>query len=93
MTEPNEKILEEIYRVISSRKYADPETSYTARLFAKGIKKIAQKLGEEAVDTVVAAVGESEIGRLSTAMGAAICRLASAKASSKARISPAATRS
>ena len=60
MTEPNEKILEEIYRVISARKDSDPETSYTARLFAKGIKKIAQKLGEEAVETVVAAVGESD---------------------------------
>lgn len=58
--EPNEKILEEIYRVISARKDADPETSYTARLLAKGIKKIAQKLGEEAVETVVAAVGESD---------------------------------
>ena len=60
MTSPNEKILDDIYRVISSRKTADPETSYTARLFAKGIKKIAQKLGEEAVETVVAAIGESD---------------------------------
>ena len=61
MSETNdERILEEIYRVISERKTADPETSYTARLFAKGMKKIAQKLGEEAVETVVAAIGESD---------------------------------
>jgi len=59
-TKPNAAILEEIYAVIASRKDADPETSYTARLFAKGIKKIAQKLGEESVETVVAAVAESD---------------------------------
>ena len=60
MSEPNERILGEIFQVISARKTADPETSYTARLFTKGLKKIAQKLGEEAVETVVAAVGESD---------------------------------
>ncbi|HLO75674.1 MAG TPA: phosphoribosyl-ATP diphosphatase, partial [Magnetospirillum sp.] len=37
---------------------ADPETSYTAKLFAKGRKKIAQKVGEEAVETALAAVAE-----------------------------------
>src|SRR5882762_1086623 len=57
---PTAAILEEIYAVVASRKDADPETSYTARLYAKGIKKIAQKLGEEAVETVVAAVAESD---------------------------------
>lgn len=58
--EPDAKILEDIFRVIASRKGADPETSYTAKLFSKGMKKIAQKLGEEAVETVVAAMGESD---------------------------------
>jgi len=53
-------ILEELFTVVTGRKDADPETSYTARLYAKGIKKIAQKLGEEAVETVVAAVAESD---------------------------------
>ena len=33
-----------------------PEGSYTTRLFIKGVKKIAQKVGEEAVETVVEAV-------------------------------------
>jgi len=47
-----------LYEVVKARKGADPDSSYTARLYAKGINKIAQKLGEEAVETVVAAVAE-----------------------------------
>ncbi len=54
----DEKILLQLYEVIQSRKNADPESSYTARLYAKGINKIAQKLGEEAVETCIAAVAE-----------------------------------
>jgi len=54
----NEKILLELFEVIQSRKTADPESSYTARLYSKGPHKIAQKLGEEAVETVIAAVAE-----------------------------------
>jgi len=42
-------------RVIVSRKAAAPETSYTAKLFAKGINKMAQKVGEEAVELVIEA--------------------------------------
>jgi phosphoribosyl-ATP pyrophosphohydrolase len=60
MTEPTEAILREVFDVIAARKNADPETSYTARLYAKGVKKIAQKLGEEAVETVIAATAESD---------------------------------
>ena len=44
-----------LYAAIEARKGADPEESYTARLFARGPEKIAQKLGEEAVETVIAA--------------------------------------
>ena len=51
--------IDQLFAVIASRKGADPETSYTAKLFAKGRKKIAQKLGEEAVETVIAALAES----------------------------------
>ncbi len=47
-------ILEELFEVIEGRKGAAPETSYTARLFADGEAKIAQKVGEEAVETVIA---------------------------------------
>ncbi|MBR0553623.1 phosphoribosyl-ATP diphosphatase [Stakelama marina] len=42
--------------VIRERLSADPDSSYVARLHAKGRKKIAQKLGEEAVETVIAAM-------------------------------------
>ena len=37
------------------RKGADPDSSYTARLYAKGIKRISQKVGEEGVETALAA--------------------------------------
>lgn len=50
-------ILERLYRVAQSRRGADPATSYIARRFAQGTGKIAQKLGEEAVETVIAALG------------------------------------
>jgi phosphoribosyl-ATP pyrophosphohydrolase len=48
--------LERLWRVINARRDADPETSYTARLFARGQPKIAQKLGEEAVEAVIEGV-------------------------------------
>ena len=48
-------VLERLYAAIEARRDADPEESYTARLFARGPEKIAQKLGEEAVETVIAA--------------------------------------
>ena len=41
--------------VIASRKGADPETSWTAKLFSQGINKVAQKVGEEAVELVIEA--------------------------------------
>jgi phosphoribosyl-ATP pyrophosphohydrolase len=47
-------VLDRLYEVILSRRGADPERSHTARLFEKGTPKIAQKLGEEAVETVIA---------------------------------------
>src|SRR5215468_7255097 len=49
-------VLDRLYKVIESRKAADPARSNTARLFAKGTEKIAQKLGEEAVETVIEGV-------------------------------------
>ncbi len=50
------RVLGELYRVICKRKGADPKTSHTAKLFAKGRAKIAQKVGEEAIETAIAAV-------------------------------------
>jgi phosphoribosyl-ATP pyrophosphohydrolase len=48
--------LERLYQAILDRRTADPETSYTAKLFQRGRAKIAQKLGEEAVEAVIEAV-------------------------------------
>jgi phosphoribosyl-AMP cyclohydrolase / phosphoribosyl-ATP pyrophosphohydrolase len=45
-------------RVIASRK--DPETSYTAKLLGKGINKVAQKVGEEAVELVIEAKDDNK---------------------------------
>jgi len=48
--------LDHLEATIRSRRGADPDASYVAKLFAKGRPKIAQKLGEEAVETVIAAL-------------------------------------
>jgi phosphoribosyl-ATP pyrophosphohydrolase len=48
-------VIERLYALIASRKGGDVETSYTARLFARGTGKLAQKFGEEAVEAVIAA--------------------------------------
>ena len=53
----NDAVLAALFAVIESRKTADPATSYTADLFSQGRQKLAQKLGEEAVETVIAAIG------------------------------------
>jgi len=47
--------LVQLEQVIEQRKAADPDSSYVASLFAKGINKIAQKVGEEAVELVIEA--------------------------------------
>ncbi|MEM8726009.1 MAG: phosphoribosyl-ATP diphosphatase [Pseudomonadota bacterium] len=46
-------------QVIASRRAASPDESYVARLNAKGLPKIAQKVGEEATEAVIAAVSGS----------------------------------
>ena len=55
--------LTRLEQVIAERKDASPDTSYVASLNAKGIEKIAQKLGEEATETVIAALsgGREEV--------------------------------
>jgi len=49
-------VLNSLYELIKSRKGTDSTTSYTAKLFERGTKKIAQKVGEEATEAVIAAV-------------------------------------
>lgn len=57
--------LDRLFEVIAARKGADPASSYTARLFSKGVPACAQKLGEEAVETVIAAVSGDRESALS----------------------------
>src|SRR6476620_5130185 len=52
----DDHVLDRLYAVIDSRKDADPDTSYTARLFSRGRQQIAKKLGEEAVEAVIEGV-------------------------------------
>jgi phosphoribosyl-ATP pyrophosphohydrolase/phosphoribosyl-AMP cyclohydrolase len=54
--EPTPAILEELFSVIESRKENPPPGSYTAFLFQEGIGRIAQKVVEEAAETVIDAV-------------------------------------
>jgi phosphoribosyl-ATP pyrophosphohydrolase len=56
MSTATSEVLERLYGVIAARKGADPTVSYTAKLFGKGTPKIAQKLGEEAVELVIEAM-------------------------------------
>lgn len=52
--------LKELYKTISERKRDLPEGSYTASLFNKGVDRIVQKVGEEAVEVVIAAKGKKK---------------------------------
>lgn len=52
--------LDELYTLLSERKTADPASSYTASLYRAGIQKIAQKVGEEGVEVVIAALAQSD---------------------------------
>lgn len=54
--------LSRLEATIAARMAADPETSYVARLNARGLPKIAQKVGEEAVEAVIAAMADDRAG-------------------------------
>lgn len=49
------EFLYDLERLLISRRKNKPKGSYSTKLFKKGIDKIAQKLGEEAVETIIAA--------------------------------------
>ncbi|WP_348729390.1 bifunctional phosphoribosyl-AMP cyclohydrolase/phosphoribosyl-ATP diphosphatase HisIE [Rheinheimera texasensis] len=53
---PALSFLTDLENVIASRQHADPKSSYTASLFARGVKRIAQKVGEEGVESALAAM-------------------------------------
>ena len=48
-------ILQQLSKVLEERKNADPDSSYVARLYDKGLDAILKKIGEEATETVMAA--------------------------------------
>ena len=52
--------IEQLEKVIQGRKSEMPKGSYTTSLFEKGVDKIAQKVGEEAIETVIAAKNDSD---------------------------------
>ena len=53
-------ILARLEAAIAERRHGDPESSHTARLFVRGRGKIAEKFGEEAVETIVAALSDDD---------------------------------
>ena len=48
-------ILQQLADVLEARKNADPDSSYVAKLYAKGLDSILKKVGEEATETILAA--------------------------------------
>ena len=59
--------LDELEAIIATRAKASPENSWTAKLLAQGRDKVAEKLGEEAIETVIEAVKGSKEGLTSEA--------------------------
>ena len=49
-------VLDELWQTIESRKSADPDSSWTAKLLAKGPEKCAEKFGEEAIEAIIEAI-------------------------------------
>ena len=52
--------LDRLFATIAARKGADPASSYTAKLLAEGVEKCAKKFGEEATETVIAAIARDK---------------------------------
>ena len=51
----SEEVLRQLAATLEARKQADPDSSYVARLYAKGLDAILKKVGEEAAETLLAA--------------------------------------
>jgi phosphoribosyl-ATP pyrophosphohydrolase len=56
MAEPHP--IDSLFATIESRRTADAQSSYTAKLFSQGVLKVAKKVGEEGVETALAAVAQ-----------------------------------
>lgn len=55
-----DNLLKELFELVEERKNSDVEHSYTKSLFKKGRARIAQKVGEEGVETVIAAMKDDK---------------------------------
>lgn len=55
-------ILQQLHQVLEARKLESPDASYVASLYHKGLNKILEKVGEEAVETILAARDMEQTG-------------------------------
>lgn len=55
-----DSVLQQVFTVVEGRKTNAPEGSYTAKLYAAGEAEVLKKLGEEAVEVIVAATKQTE---------------------------------
>jgi phosphoribosyl-ATP pyrophosphohydrolase/phosphoribosyl-AMP cyclohydrolase len=60
MAKEEVEFIYDLERVLTQRKEDLPKGSYSSKLFKKGIDKIAQKLGEEAVETIIASKNKKD---------------------------------
>ncbi|MEO9682918.1 MAG: phosphoribosyl-ATP diphosphatase [Tateyamaria sp.] len=59
--------LDDLFATIQARKGADPDSSWTAKLFAKGPEKCAEKFGEEAIEAIIEAIKDDKAALTSEA--------------------------
>ncbi len=59
--------LDDLYATILARKTADPDSSWTAQLLAKGPEKCAEKFGEEAIEAIIEAIKDDKAALTSEA--------------------------
>jgi phosphoribosyl-ATP pyrophosphohydrolase len=59
---PTAQVLDRLYAVVQDRRTADPAVSHSARLLSRGMPKVAQKFGEEAVECLIEAVAGNPAG-------------------------------
>jgi phosphoribosyl-ATP pyrophosphohydrolase len=56
----SDDILAQLMHVLEERKQADPDSSYVASLYHKGLDSILKKIGEESAETIIAAKGDDD---------------------------------
>ena len=55
-----QNILDELWLIIEEKSVCDDESSYTKTMLNKDINYVARKMGEEAIETIVAAIGQTK---------------------------------